>query len=567
MREATVSTSIRGKRWLIRWPEAGLRPVAGFPPVTGRLLALRGVRDESEAHRFLFDSGKPPNPWELPGMDRAVERLLRAIRAGERIAVYGDYDVDGVTATAILSEGLRDLGADVVTHIPDRFSEGYGLTATGLKAVRRLGTSLVVSVDCGVSAVEEIARARADGMGVVVLDHHVPRAALPLADAIVDPKLEDGAPSDLAHLASCGLAYTTLRALYDAYGRSLDEDRYLELVALGTIADIVPLVGENRRLVRRGLAALRRSGRPGVLALLESAGFRGATVGADGVAFRLAPRLNAAGRLVHASLALELLTTTDETRARTLAERLNGLNARRQQMTDAALRMALALAQQDGRDSPLVMVGHEQISRGITGLVASKLVEALHRPSIVYEVGAEYCTGSVRSIPDLSAVECLAQGAELLDRWGGHRQAGGFTVRTDRLPALKAVLSTWVAEQLAGADLRPALVADLETPLAELQGSDLQHLPSFEPCGQDNPPPTFVSRGVPVLSARSMGQEGQHLRLKLSAGRQVWDAVGFDLGHIIPAPGTRVDIVYTVGPDRRGATMELRLLDYALSTG
>jgi single-stranded-DNA-specific exonuclease len=563
-----MGTSVGGKRWLVRWREGdGLRPVAGFPPLTGRLLALRGVQDHEQGRRFLFEDGAPADPWELPGMERAVERLLRAIRTGERIAVYGDYDVDGVTATAILSEGLRELGADVITHIPNRFSDGYGLTAVGLEAVRRQGASLVVSVDCGVSAVEEIGHARATGMGVVVLDHHVPRAAMPLADAIVDPKLGDGAPPELAHLASCGLAYTTLRALYDARGRSLDEDRYVELVALGTVADIVPLTGENRRLVRRGLAALRRSGRPGVLALRESAGFRGSSVTADGIAFRLAPRLNAAGRLDHAALALELLTTADEARARVLAEHLNGLNARRQQMTDEAVRVALELARQDDGGSPLVMVGHPQISRGIVGLVASKLVETLYRPSIVYEAGGAYCTGSVRSIPEMSAVECLSQGADLLERWGGHRQAGGFTVRTDRLPSLKAVLSTWAAEHLAGVDLRPALVADLETPLAELQGPDLQHLPYFEPCGQDNPTPTFVSRGVPVLSARAMGREGRHLRLRLGLGRRVWDAVGFDLGHTAPAPGARVDIVYTVTADRRGTTLELRLLDYALSDG
>ncbi len=497
-------------------------------------------------------------------MDRAVERLLRAIRTGERIAVYGDYDADGVTATAILSEGLRDLGADVITHIPDRFADGYGLTAAGLAAVRERGAALVVSVDCGVSAVEEIARARAAGMGVVVLDHHVPRAAVPLADAIVDPKLDDGAPPELAHLASCGLAYTLLRALYDARGRSLDEDRYVELVALGTVADIVPLAGENRRLVRRGLDALRRSGRPGVLALLESAGVRGTGVSATGIAFRLAPRLNAAGRLDHAALALELLTTADEVRARALAEHLNHLNARRQQMTDEAMQVALELARQDGHGSPLVMVGHPAISRGIVGLVASKLVEELYRPSIVYEAGAEYCTGSVRSIPEVSAVECLAQGADLLERWGGHRQAGGFTVRTDRLPALKLALGTWTAEQLAGVDLRPALVADLETPLAELQGADLQRLPYFEPCGEANPVPTFVSRDVTVVSARTVGSEGQHLRLRLRDGRRVWEAVGFGLARVIPTPGTRIDILYTVAPDRRGDGLELHLRDIAL---
>lgn len=555
--------SVRGRRWLVRdaMPPGDL---AGreFPEMIARLLALRGIRDRTEAHAFLYGGPALAQPADLPGMKHAVTRVLGAVDRGERIAVYGDYDVDGITATAILSEGIQRLGGDVITHIPDRFSDGYGLTRAGIRAVRDRGAALVVTVDCGINANPEIEYAAELGLGVIVLDHHAPPAVLPDAEAIVDPKL-GGGPPEYDGLASCGLALTVLRALYTTAGLPLEEDRYLDLAALGTVADMVPLLGENRRIVRNGLKALGRSRRPGIAALLRSAGVEPSALDAEAIAFRLAPRLNAAGRLDSALLALDLLTTEDDARAAELASTLNGLNVRRQRMTEEAVTLARGLAAEECAGAPLIMVGHEQIAQGIVGLVAGKLVEELYRPSIVYQRGELLCHGSARSIRELDVVRCLAEGAGLMERWGGHSQAGGFTVRTENLPRLKAALCAWAGRELADVDLRPVFEADLELPLSGLRAAELRWLPYFQPCGQENPAPVFISRRVPVMKSWTMGADGRHLRLKLREGVTTWDAVAWGMGHALPRPGTRVDVLYSLAADRRGFGMELHLKDFA----
>ena len=557
-----MSQSVRGRRWVMRTVPPHDVAGAQYPPVIGRLLAVRGVRSWAEArHFFAFETAAASDPLELAGMERAVERILAAVEAEETIAVYGDYDVDGVTATAIVAEGIRDLGGNAITHIPDRFAEGYGLTRAGLSMVRDRGARLVITVDCGVTANPEIEYAAEIGLDVVVLDHHAPPAVLPEAVAIVDPKL-GGGPPEYDGLASCGLAFTLLRALYDRAGRSLDEERYLDLAVLGTVADMVPLVGENRRLVRDGLKALRRSRRPGIHALMQTAGVEPDRADAEGISFRLAPRLNAAGRLDHAALALELLTTRDEARATALAARLHDLNARRQRMTEEALTLARRLARDECAGSSLIMVGHEGIPQGIAGLVAGKLAEESYRPAIVYERGDEVSRGSVRSIRELDVVRCLAHGRDLLERWGGHAQAGGFTARTDHLDRLKAMLCAWTDEQLAGFELQPTFEADAELPLSQLKGHEIKWLQYFEPCGQENPTPVFLSRRVPVMKTKTMGGDGRHLRMTLRDGIATWDAVAFDMAHAAPRPGTRVDVLYSLSQSRHGR-MELRLLDFA----
>ena len=559
-----MSSSVRGRRWVLRSaahpPPA---PSSTQPPLIERLLALRGI-DGARAHGFLHGDAISADPMQIPGMPQAVARIRAALRTGERIAVYGDYDVDGVTATAILLEGIGALGGTVLTHIPNRFTDGYGLTRAGIRSVRDAGASLVVSVDCGINANAEIDFANEIGLGVVILDHHEPPPVLPDADAIVDPKM-GGGPPEYDGLASCGLAYTVLRALYEAEGQALQPQRYLDLAALGTVADMVPLLGENRRIVRDGIRALKASRRPGVVALLEAAGIANRDdIDAEAIGYRLAPRINAAGRLEHAALALELLTTSDAARAAELARKLSELNARRQAMTEEALVLARALVAEQCAGSALIMVGHQDIAQGIVGLVAGKLAEDAYRPAIVYERGVTLSRGSARSIPELDMWRCLSQGDDLLERWGGHSQAGGFTVATANLPALKDRLSRWVERQLEGFDLQPALTADLEYPLRAFSRQDIAMLPSLEPCGQENPKPVFISRRVPVMKSWTVGTEGRHLRLKLRDGQGAvtWDAVGFGLGHALPRPGTAVDLIYTLGRDRRGMS-ELHLQDFA----
>jgi single-stranded-DNA-specific exonuclease len=553
----------RGQRWRVREaPDLGELTNAQYPPLIARLLALRGHRTIDSAQAFLHGDRTGPPPDALPGMDRLIERVFEAIKRGERIAVYGDYDVDGVTATAILSEGLRDLGGDAVTYVPNRFNEGYGLSRAGLRAVRDLGANVVISVDCGINANSEIDYAAELGMDVIVLDHHEPPSELPHAAAIVDPKL-GGGPPDFDGLASCGLAYTTVRALCAAAGRSVDATRYLDLAALGTVADMVPLTGENRRIVHDGLRALQASKRPGIRALLFAAGLDARSLDAGDLGFRLAPRINAAGRLEDASLALELLTTSDPHRAGELAGALSDLNTRRQAITENALRLARGLTSEECAGQSLIMVGHKDIPRGIVGLVAGKLVEEQYRPAVVYERGDELCHGSVRSIPEFDVVDCLYQGRELMERWGGHAQAGGFTVRTDRVDRLRGVLTEWANRQLADLDPRPTLDIDLETPLGAVRGPEIKWLQYFEPCGQENPSPVLVSRRVAVTDSRPVGSTKKHLRLKLRDGVATWPAMAFDMGHASPRPGQRIDVVYSIARDRGGMGMQLHVKDFA----
>lgn len=552
-----------GRRWRVREAvDPGELTRTRYPPLIARLLALRGYRTVDAAHAFLHGDRTGPPPDALPGMDRLSERVFEAIERGERVAVYGDYDVDGVTATAILSEGLRDLGADVVTHVPNRFAEGYGLSVAGLRTVRDLGASVVISVDCGINANKEIEYAAELGLDVIVLDHHAPPPVLPDAAVIVDPKL-GGGPPDFDGLAACGLAYTTVRALCAAAGRPADAARHLDLAALGTVADMVPLKGENRRIVHDGLRALQSSKRPGVRALLTAAGLDGRSIDTTDLGFRLAPRINAAGRLEDASLALELLTIRDEHRAHELAAALSDLNTRRQSLTRDAAELARRLADEQCKDEPLVMVGHADIPRGIVGLVAGKLVEELYRPVVVYEQQNGVCHGSARSIPEFDVVACLAQGGDLMERWGGHTQAGGFTVRTERVAELRDVFTAWAHRQLDHVDLRPTLDIDMETPLAEIRGREIQWLQYFEPCGQENPTPVFLSRRVMVADSRLVGPGNKHLRLKLRDGTATWPAMAFDMGEARPRPGERIDVVYTFAKDRGGLGLQLHIKDFA----
>ena len=562
------------RRWRLRSavPSEGLAG-SPFPPLISRLLALRGVATEEEAARFLFLEPWPEaDPLLLPGVERAVERLAQAIARGETVAVFGDFDVDGITAAALLTEALRELGATAIPYIPDRFREGYGLNVSAIGELAGRGAGLLVAADCGTSSVVEVAEANRLGMDVVVLDHHAIPAELPASLALVNPKLAPTASAcPHADLASVGVAYQTVAALYHAIGRPWDAERFLDLVAIGTVGDLVPLLGENRYLVKLGLAALRKATRPGLRALIATAAARPEAVDAETIAYGLAPRLNAAGRLAHAETSLQLLLTTDVAQAEELAGRLNALNQERQRQTQQALALATELvAAEDSEGSlPLVFVAHPEIPQGIAGLVASRLVDERYRPAVVCQTGEGQSRASCRSIPEFDIVAALRRQEKLLVRFGGHRLAAGFTIANESLPALRRALLEHAGEALAGVELSPALDIDAEVPLAGLRGEEIRWLQSLAPHGQGNPEPTFLSRGVLVAEARLMGNAGRHLRLKLKdadarSGPVTWPAVAFDLGETAVSPGQRVDVVYSLAVDRRsGDALELRVKDVA----
>lgn len=553
----------RPKRWRVR-PEPSQVPEGPFPALIGRLLAHRGVRSGAEARAFLEgEAASALDPYRLPQMERAVARLASACRGGETVAVFGDFDVDGLAATALLAEGLKGLGARAIAYVPDRFKEGYGLNMPAIEGLGRQGATVLVAADCGTSSLGEVAFACERGMDVIIVDHHTVPPGLPTAQALVNPKLSrGGGPGE--ELASAGLAYHLLAALHDALGQSFAEEGWLDLVALGTVCDVAPLVRGNRELVRGGLAALARTRRPGLRALMEVARVEPARVDTEVLSFALGPRLNAAGRIAHPRLSYELLTCEAEEEARALALRLDELNQERQRLTREALELAGQLVEEEaeGTDAPLLMLGHAEISSGIVGLVASRLAERYYRPVVVYERGEMESRASARSIPGFDIVGALRECRELFLRYGGHPQAAGFTAENERLPAIKQRLLAHARRELAEVELGPSLDIDEELRLRSLRGEEIGWLGRLRPHGMGNPEPTFVSRGVLVEGSWLVGGEGEHLRLKLRDGPVMWPAIGFRLGQVAPAEGDLLDVVFSFSPDRRGSgSLELQVKD------
>ncbi|MBN1136085.1 MAG: single-stranded-DNA-specific exonuclease RecJ [Anaerolineae bacterium] len=519
-----------------------------LPPLLAQVLCGRGITDPSAASDFLASRVTIDDPFLLEGMNRAVPRLHQAIYRGQKIAVYGDFDADGVTATAVLVRVLSSLGARVEPYIPDRVDEGYGLNLGALRKLYRRGVRLVVTVDCGVRSITEAEQVDRH-MNLIITDHHLPGDRLPPATAIIDPK-QPGCAYPFKDLAGVGLAYKLAQALLARPPAGPQpapdiEESLLDLVAIGTVADLAPLLGENRSLVRRGLDALNEASRPGVAALIADAGLRKGEVDSTAIGFRLGPRLNAAGRLEHAMIAYDLLTKTDALETRNLAERLGELNRRRQQLTDETVAAAEAQVLAEDPGARLYLAASPDFKPGIVGLAASRLTEAYYRPSVVVEVGEEESRGSCRSIPEFHITEALDECRELLIRHGGHRVAAGFTVATANLPVLRERLQAIAAERLAGVELKPTLEINAEVPLEEVGWPTYQLLSQLEPCGAENPTPVLLSRDVEVREIKVMGAEQKHLKLVLRDRRgAAWDAVLFRGGHLCDEVPGRVDVAY-----------------------
>lgn len=559
MSDATVIPRAR-PRWRLHRPQAYQERIPRLPPVVGTVLAARGITRREQADAFY----KPHlmqdrDPMLLPGMVDAVTRTRLAIARGETIALFGDFDVDGVTSVAVLHLGLQALGAQTIRYIPDRFREGYGLNVSAVRALADQGATLMITADCGTSSVLEVDVANRVGMDVIILDHHTVPDELPPALAVVNPKRQDS-PYPFTELAGVGVSYRFLQALYDAAGRDLPDEEYIDLVALGTVVDVAPLVDENRQIVVRGLERARQSPRPGVAALASVAGVRPESLGADSFGFALGPRMNAAGRLAHANLALDLLLAESPSEARRLAEELNDLNRRRREQCDAAQARAEELCGQS--DDPLIMVGAPDIHAGIVGIVAARLAESRHRPAIVYEQGPTESRASCRTIPEFDIVTAIRSEKELLVRHGGHRAAAGFTIRNENIPMFRERLVNYAAERLAGKELRPVIDIDAEAPLHMLTGLEIKGLARFEPCGEGNQRPVLLSRRVELRDWKRIGADESHLRVRVRDGAVTWPAVAFRQGEAELAP--EIDIVYSLGRDLNGG-VELEILDLAPS--
>lgn len=555
-----------------RWDIAPLLPLrqrerlSQLHPLVAQILFNRGVVDSVDVEAFLKRRARFDDPFRMKGVPAAVARIRTAIARGEPIIVYGDFDADGVTSTVLLVQALRALGAQARHYIPHRVDEGYGLhmgmpgdpfTSLALDA----GVKLVITVDCGIRSAQEVAYAQACGLDMIVTDHHSiqrdadDRDILPPALAVINPKQQaDAYP--FRDFAGVGLAFKLAQALLLAEQREpllsqppdLKEEDLLDLVALGTVADLAPLLGENRVLVKRGLDELNHPRRPGIQAMLEEAKVASGKVDATAIGFVLGPRINAAGRLAHANQAYELLTAVDALTAKPLAEALGALNSERQEMTREKFELAREQIAGDPTDRYLYLVAHPDFESGIVGLVAGRLVEDLYRPVLVAKVGEDETHGSARSIAEFNITAALDECRDLLVRHGGHAAAAGFAVKNEHLALLRSRLEALAAEQLAGKDLAPSLAVDAEVALADLDFALVGKLADLEPCGYANPQPVFASRGLEVVSARQVGADRKHLKLAVRDPRtkMVWDAIAFRMGEWYGALPPRIDLAYAV---------------------
>ncbi|MBI2869705.1 MAG: single-stranded-DNA-specific exonuclease RecJ [Chloroflexi bacterium] len=546
-------------RWNLRPPVPEGHPLRnGLPPLLGQLVYNRGLSEPAQVKSFLAgDAGLAGDPFLLPDMPQAVSRLYRALLSGETIAIFGDYDTDGATSTALLTLGLSRLGAVVIPYIPNRFTEGYGLTSAALERLAAQGVSLVITVDCGITSLAEIKGAGKMGLDVIVTDHHTPLAELPPALAVVNPRLSTSV-YPFPELAGVGVACKLLQALLRSLGREESLEELADLAALGTIADLSPLVGENRYLVKKGLKLLNGRPRPGLKELMTQCGLSAGEIDAEKIAWVIAPCLNAAGRLEHALTSYKLLTTDSAGEAAALARQLCDINTERQKMTaDTFARARERVMRQAVAE--IIFSADPANHIGITGLVAGRLCEEFYRPSFVIRTGEEMSTGSARSIPEFNVVNALGECAHLLSRFGGHSQAAGFTVPTSNLEELERSLTRLAGERLAGIDLRPALDIDRQLSLNLLAGDTYRTIRSLAPFGRGNPCPVFLSRGVETLECASMGNGQEHLRFKLKQDGIIWDGVGFRLGNYLGEAAGRLDIVYNLEVDSWGGVERLRL--------
>lgn len=542
------------KRWEapLRAPETYINALVdrSIHPVLAQMFYRRGYTDPAQALEFLRPYGKDDNPFRLKGMDDAVYRLRMAIRNKEPIAVYGDFDADGVTSTVLLVQVLERLGADARPYIPDRVDEGYGLNTPALKYLADQGIRVVITVDCGIRSVKEVEAANQFGLDVIISDHHSVGSILPPALAVLNPKQPDCSYPEKM-LAGVGLAYKLAQALYmEAQRRGYKKNSewrpqdWLDLVAVGTVADIAPLVGENRMLVQEGLKRLNQPDRPGLKALYGVAGVKLGGVNATSIGFFIGPRINAAGRLRSAMLSYDLLQATEMSKASRLASELDSINQQRQQKTDQMQSWAEEGMPGDPADEPLLFAADPRFERGVVGLVASRLTEQYYRPSAVVQVGEEESHGSCRSIPEFHITHALEQCDDLLERYGGHAAAAGFTVRNENIEPLQERLLDIAAGELADQELMPALVIDAELPLSQLDLALADALAQLEPTGEGNRTPLFAAHGVSIQDRRTVGAEGKHLKLIVSDGSAPMDAITFRRGSEIDTLPEKVDIAY-----------------------
>jgi len=554
--------------------------LAKFAPVERQLLFNRGITDQESAEKFLGAQNEVHDPYLLKDMHKAVERICLAITENQQIVIFGDYDVDGVTATALLVEVLSQLGGKAIHYIPDRFEEGYGFSEASIEGVLKLDPNLIITVDCGVRSISEVELMTASGVDVIITDHHQPLDEVPQACAIINPR-QAGDNYPFKGLAGVGLAFKLAQAVSGKYSdKSITVDNWLDLVALGTIADLAPLRDENRTLVRRGLDRINEGKRPGINALIAVSRIIPGKVKSDNIGFMLGPRLNAAGRLKTAENAFHLLISKSIEEATPLAAYLDSENKERQTITrdiQAKVETYAESADQAFIKS-LIFYYDEKNNEGVVGLAASRLAESFYRPAIVGAVKGDVIRASCRSIPEINITSALDECADLLVKHGGHAMAAGLTIECSHAEEFRQRMTEIIQRELGGKEVQPKIGVSAEVDLLDIKPNLIEFIAQLEPAGIDNPYPLLVSREVKINRIQLIGKENNHLRFSIrrSAGKKgidyrdiTYNAVAFNFGYLVESlkVGDLIDILYSyeINEFNGNSTLQLNIRDIHMS--
>ena len=549
--------------WNVNEPDAGSVNAlvrAGYAPLAAMVLASRGIRDSAQANRYLACNAPLPDPFLMTDMDRAAGRVGLAMAQGKKIAVFGDYDVDGITSTCLLTDFLRRHGADVVSYIPGRLEEGYGLNPIAIRQLSSEGVKLIITVDCGITALTEAELCWELGIDLVITDHHECKDSLPQAAAVVDPhRIDGGYPHK--NLSGVGVAFKLASALCGDQEAVLQE--YADMVCLGTVADVMPLQGENRVFVARGLEALRHTKRPGIAALMAESGCDPKTVSASSIGFMLAPRINAAGRMGQIDLALELFLTEDPVRAGEVARQLCELNRQRQAVESEIYRQAVAMLPSD-RPPEAIVLADESWHQGVVGIVASRIAEEYACPTFLICLDGEHGKASSRSHGGFNLFSSLTALSPLLESYGGHELAAGFTITRGNIPEFRRQICALAAGFFSDGTPRTSLDIDCAIPAELLTLPNIESLGVLEPCGNSCPKPVLMMKNLTIERIAMVGG-GRHMRLRLRSGRTGVNAIYFSANPqaVSIQPGDVVDIAFTpqINEYRGERAVQMNVLD------
>ena len=566
-------------RWILQEPEEAdaVSPLAAsinVSPTLARLLVLRNVSTFDKAKLFFRpDLRQLHDPFLMKDMDKAAKRLATAVRSGESVVVYGDYDVDGTTATSMMYMFLLEFGCKAHYYIPHRFKEGYGISEDGIEFAKNIGASLIVSVDCGITAIQEAIQIREAGMELIVCDHHTTGDELPQACAVLDPKRPD-CPYPFDGLSGAGVGFKLMQATLVELGLPPTVVyKYLDLLAISTASDIVPVVGENRILMREGLKMLNSSPRAGIKALLDLINLPPGTLTTNKIVFSIGPRINAAGRLGDARTAVELLIATDENQAKISALELEAINLKRRTIDTDTMNTAVAILsdQCNLEEESSLVLHHPDWHLGVIGIVASRLVDKYYRPTIMLSTVDGLAKGSARSIRGFNVYDALKECEDLLIQFGGHEYAAGLTLPEDKIDDFRLRFNAIVNKKLGDKEFEPELLIDSEIELDEITPKFWSILRQFEPFGPLNPKPNFIAKGVKAVGNPTIVGNG-HLKLKLKQNDgQEFDAIGFNMHDYLPlvreSKENPIDIAFTIEENtwNKVTTLQLRIKDVHLS--